>query len=123
MGQLKQIGQTAEILVFPGNGSRFEIRQIYRFSARDRIVALHWAEQISAAGFSKMVFEKPGPGSTEATGEFLLVYGRDSGWASWGIGCGEDGLTLWKSACGTTIGIFATMREALDRLEKLRPEG
>jgi hypothetical protein len=83
---------------------------------------LNWAETIFDAGYSRMVFEKPGAGSDE-TGEFLLVYSPNSAWASWGIGCGEDGLTLWKSACGTTIGTFATLREALDRLSALRPEG
>ena len=79
------------------------------------------AEQISASGYARVVFEEPDHGSD--TGEFMLVYQRNSNWASWGIGCGEGGLMLWKSACGTTIGTFATLREALDRLADLQPAG
>lgn len=120
MALARQHGGSAEILAFPGQRAPRHAPTARRFSLRDRIVALNWAETVFASGFARMVFEQPADGCGAEDGEFLLVYGRNSGWASWGIGCAEDGLMLWKSACGTTVGTFATLAEALDRLAALR---
>ncbi len=104
---------SAQILAFPGQPTKKNTREVHRFTPRDRITAHDRASAISAAGYARIAFEPPEP---DGCGEFLLVYGRDSKWASWGIGCGQDGLTLWKTACGTTVGIYETLAEALDNL-------
>ncbi len=113
MPHTKPLIASAKILAFPGHVVGNSVRHVHRFTPRDRIMALSWADAISAAGYARMAFE---PAEADGGGEFLLVYGRDSDWASWGIGCGQDGLTLWKTACGTTVGVYPTLAEALGHL-------
>lgn len=90
---------------------------VSRFSTRDRITALDWAQAAQRLGYTRVVFEAAEDLGETNTGEFLLVYAEGAPWASWGIGCGDEGMTLWHSARGTTIGRFATLAEALGRIQ------
>ena len=120
---------TARVIAFPGvtiGSARLAPadRPDHRFSIRDRIVALDWAEQALSLGLTRLTFEAAADlGGEEIDGdepgEFILIYAGGAAWASWGIGCGADGMTLWHSPRGKTIGRFATLREALDQVTAL----
>jgi len=84
-----------------------------RLTARDRIAALSWAEQVELHGYARIVIDTAGELSGHEPGDFMLIYPRDAVWARWGIGCGSQGLTLWHAASGATMGTFATMDQAL----------
>jgi len=87
-----------------------------RLSMRDRIEALSWAETIRQLGYTRVVFDTSAPELDPELGDFLLVYRRDAPWASWGVGCIEDGFMLWRPATGATIGWFPTLRGALENI-------
>ncbi len=107
------------VLAFPTRALGQGARMVHRFSMRDRITALDWACSDQSVGHSRLVFEAAEDIGDSETGEFLLVYADGAAWASWGIGCGALGMTLWHSARGTTIGRFDTLSEALDRIHAL----
>lgn len=90
-----------------------------RFSIVDRMAAQAWASSPLGLGYSRLAFEPAAPGEGAQSGEFLLIYARDCAWSSWGIGCDDDGLTLWHAPRGKTIGRFRTMRDALGRISEL----
>lgn len=108
---------TAQLIAFPGIRGVRGARTTSRFSMRDRIMALDWSDAVRPLGFTKLVFEDAGDFGDNETGEFVLIYEKCASWASWGIGYGERGMTLWRSACGTTMGQYATLGEALSALQ------
>jgi len=87
-----------------------------RLSARDRIEALSWADTVRQFGYTRVVLDTSAPDLDPDLGDFLLVYRRDAPWASWGVGCVEDGFMLWRPASGATIGWFPTLRGALENI-------
>jgi hypothetical protein len=87
-----------------------------RFSMRDRIEALRWAEAARASGYARVVLDTCAEALEPELGDFLLVYRRNAAWASWGVGCVEDGFMLWTSATGATVGRFATLTAALEKI-------
>lgn len=106
----------AVVIAFPGTGRRIAPSAVWRFSIRDRIVALDWERHSQSLGYTRVVFEAPEADFDGDAGEFLLVYAHGTSWAAWGVGCGPDGLTLWHAARGTTIGLFDTMKAALAQI-------
>lgn len=93
----------------------------YRFSIVDRMAAHSWTESARQLGYTKLVFEPAAQIDGAPSGEFLLVYARDCAWSSWGVGCDSDGLTLWHSPRGKTIGRFRCMQDALDKISEISP--
>ncbi|MDR3525164.1 MAG: hypothetical protein P4L66_13800 [Acetobacteraceae bacterium] len=79
---------------------------------RDRVTVHDWMIRVAATYGRVLVERAEGLGHAEP-GEYLLIYRRDSVWASWGIGCGIDGYVLWESIRGATVGIFPTLHTAL----------
>jgi hypothetical protein len=90
-----------------------------RFSIVDRMTAHSWAESAHELGYSRLVFEPAAHIDGAPEGEFLLIYARDCAWSTWGVGCDEDGLTLWHAPRGKTIGRFRTMHEALEQIRSI----
>lgn len=86
---------------------------------RDRMAALDWAEKARVLGITRLVVEAPDDRGLDDSGEFILIYERSTLWASWGIGFDHLGMILWRSACGTTIGYYETLPEALATLRNL----
>ncbi len=86
------------------------------FSVRDRILAHSWISDASSKGYGKLVFAHADGPSHAEPGEYLLVYRRDVAWAQWGIGCRQDGYTLWHATRGTTMGFFARLQLAFDAI-------
>ena len=84
-----------------------------RLSVVDRIAALRWSERSTQHGYSRIEFDRASEGSGHAPGDFMLIYPRGGVWARWGIGCGPDGLMLWNTANGVTVGTFSSMVETL----------
>jgi len=87
-----------------------------RFSTRDRIEALRWAEVARASGYTRVVLDTCAEALEPELGDFLLVYRRNANWASWGVGCVEAGFMLWSPATGATVGRFSTLAEALEKI-------
>ena len=87
-----------------------------RLSMRDRIEALRWADAARAFGYTRVVLESGAEPREPELGDFLLAYWRDASWATWGVGCVEDGFMLWRPATGATVGRFATLRAALEKI-------
>jgi hypothetical protein len=114
---------TGVVLVF----GRFPAVQrcvtVHRFSVRERILALEWAEASRALGFSRLMIEPAAECGDGEIREFMLIYTGDTSWASWGVGCGADGLTVWQSAWGNTIGVFESLRAAFSVIEQLSQTG
>lgn len=93
------------------------------FSTRDRIAALAWVERVRTIGFSRLVFEAAEQTAEEDWGAFILIYESSAAWASWGVGCAGRGYTLWRSACGTTMGVYDSLSAALDALAAFKSQG
>jgi hypothetical protein len=87
-----------------------------RFSMRDRIEALRWAEAARASGYTRVVLDTCAEALEPDLGDFMLVYRRDSNWASWGVGCVAEGFMLWSPATGVTVGGFSTLAAALEKI-------
>jgi len=83
-----------------------------RFSLRDRVTVHDWMLRVAGIYGRMLVERADGLGHAEP-GDYLLIYRRDSAWASWGIGCGIDGYLLWETIRGATVGIFPTLHTAL----------
>ncbi len=79
---------------------------------------LRWVERSERHGFTRIVFDSASERSGHEPGDYILIYGRDASWASWGIGFTESRLTLWNAATGVTIGSYTTMAETLCRVAK-----
>ncbi len=89
-----------------------------RFTPRDRSEALLWTQEAGLHGYTDILFESAGEGAGHEPGDYMLVYARDTKWASWGIASHADGLTLWNTASGITVGIFTSMRRTLAEIVK-----
>ena len=93
----------------------------HRFSVRDRICAVQWADSARSLGFTRMAIEPATESDDGESAEFLLIYAHGNSWATWGVACSAAGLVLWRSARGTTIGLFETLSAALAEIERLTP--
>lgn len=119
--QLSDMGQAVQpkVLSFSAvKRDRADVA-IRRFSIVDRMAALAWGESAQSLGYTKLVFEPAAHIDGAPAGEFLLIYARDCAWSSWGIGCDNDGLTLWHAPRGKTIGRFQDMQQALDKIRTI----
>ena len=85
----------------------------------DRLAVHAWTVESGAAEFGRISFEKADGLSQPGPREYMLFYGRNSVWASWGIGCVRDGYMLWQANRGITIGRYKTLRQALDELQRV----
>lgn len=108
-----------KVIPFPVKAEIQTSQAITLFSMSDKMAALNWAEKARLLGVTHISFEASDNYGDDDTGEFIMVYERASRWASWGIGCSTLGMTLWRSACGTTIGQFETLPKALEILSGL----
>jgi hypothetical protein len=111
--------ERGKVLAFPGSLRAPVPAAANRFSMKDRMTAYSWAEDARSLGYSRLVFEPAAEIDGVQAGEFLLIYGQNASWSAWGVGCDTDGLTLWHSPRGTTIGRFQSMHEALSRIQEL----
>jgi hypothetical protein len=114
---------TCQVLDFDRFAAAKRCVSVHRFSMRERILAIEWAEASRTLGFSRLMIEPAAECDDGEIREFLLIYSFDHSWASWGIACGADGLTVWQSARGTTIGVFQSLRAAFDVIERLGRTG
>ena len=111
------------IVAFPGPREAVGRRAVDGFNMRDRIAALAWVERARAIGFTRLVFEEAGRTIEEDFGPFIMIYESCASWASWGVGCAGRGYTLWRSACGTTMGVYESLSAALDALAAFKTQG
>jgi hypothetical protein len=87
-----------------------------RLSMRERIEAMRWAEMARGFGYTRVVLESCVEALEPDLGDYVMVYRRDASWASWGVGCVDDGFMLWRPETGVTVGLFATLRAALENI-------
>ena len=86
-----------------------------RFSAGDRLALLEWQNH-GASGYARLLIEDGQPGSLPDCAAYALIYRRGTSWASWGLtrrGGGSPGIMAWRCSTGATLGVYATMEEAL----------
>ena len=86
-----------------------------RFSASDRLALLEWQNR-GASGYARLLIEDGQPGSLPDCAAYALVYRRGTPWASWGLtrrGGRSPGIMAWRCSTGATLGVYATMAEAL----------
>ncbi|MCW3474102.1 hypothetical protein [Limobrevibacterium gyesilva] len=99
---------SAVILSFPPPA-----RPTNRFTARDRIEVLRWADSAREEGYTRVALDNSAQEDEPELGDFLLVYRRDALWASWGVGCCDGGFIVWRPADGTTTGWYPCLKKAL----------
>ena len=86
-----------------------------RFSTGDRLALLEWQNR-GAAGYARLLIEDGQPGCLPDCAAYALIYRRGTSWASWGLtrrGGGMPGIMAWRCSTGATLGVYATMEEAL----------
>ena len=105
----------AEIIQFPTPTRR----NCNRMSVRDRIEALRWSDVAAELGYSRVLIDTSEHEDGLELGDFMLVYRQGTNWASWGVGCTQEGFMLWHPQTGETIAHFPTLTEALRRIQAL----
>ncbi len=103
-----QTSSSAQIIPFPivpriGN----------ELTARNRAEALDW---VNASGYARISFDSSRAWGNPELGDFMLIYRRDVGWSSWGVGCCDGGFLVWCPATSATLGWFTGLGEALDAI-------
>ena len=86
-----------------------------RFSTGDRLALLEWQNR-GASGYARLLIEDGQPGSLPDCAAYALIYRRGTPWASWGLtrrGGRSPGVMAWRCSTGATLGVYATMEEAL----------
>lgn len=80
-----------------------------RFTWRDRIDLLAWAETARALGICRVALERPEP----EMGEFALLYDGPAEWARWAVARDGGAYLLWSPNSGETVGSFPSLAAAL----------
>ncbi|MEJ1975242.1 MAG: hypothetical protein WDN49_03425 [Acetobacteraceae bacterium] len=80
------------------------------------MAACEWELTAVAYGFDRIVIHEQVGGEAPEDGDFVLVYRSGDRWARWGAARQGTHILLWRCANGAEVGIFPTMRQALDAL-------
>jgi hypothetical protein len=96
---------SAKIIPFP-----IVPRSRNELSARHRAEALNW---INTSSYARISFDSSRAWGNPELGDFMLIYRRDAGWSSWGVGCCDGGFMVWCPATSATLGWFTGLSEAL----------
>ncbi len=80
-----------------------------RFTWRDRINLLEWAETAGALGICRVSLERP----EAEMGDFALFYDATTEWARWAVARDGGGYLLWSPNSGETVGLFPSLAAAL----------
>ncbi len=80
-----------------------------RFTWRDRIDLLKWAETAGPLGICRVSLERP----EAEVGDFVLLYDSAAEWARWAVARDGAGYLLWSPNSGETIGSFPSLAAAL----------
>ncbi len=102
---------TAIIISFPT-----EPDDSHKLLARDKAEACAWEEVAMAHGFNRIVIHEQLGSQGPEDGDFVLIYRTGDRWARWGAARQGKGVLLWRCANGAQVGVYTTMREALETL-------
>ena len=89
-----------------------------RFTTTDRLALADWQNR-GASGYARVLIEDGRPGTLPDCGAYALVYRLDASWACWGLTRrfgAAPGIMAWRCSTGATLGLYATMDEALRAL-------
>ena len=102
---------TAVIIAFPRVPEA-----AHKLLSVDKAAACEWEFGATAYGFDRIVIHEQIGGQSPEEGDFVLIYRMGDRWARWGAARQGSQILLWRCANGVEVGIFPTMREALDAL-------
>ena len=102
---------TAIIISFPT-----EPDDSHKLLGRDKAEACAWEEIAMAHGFNRIVIHEQLGSRGPEEGDFVLIYRTGDRWARWGAARQGKGILLWRCANGAQVGIYPTMKAALDTL-------
>jgi len=105
----KSAPTTAMIMPFPTPKPRPN-----RLTVADLQDAEDWASGLSKLWCKLVVYESPA--HDEEIGDFISIYKLGQSWASWGVARRGGSIVLWRADCGSDLGIFSRMRDALDAI-------
>lgn len=91
----------------------FRARPANRMTRQDRYDAIDWAERARKIGYTRIAFDSSGDDDDPELGDFLLIYGHDTMWHSWGVGRRGGKFEVWRAADGRTVTTESTIRTAL----------
>lgn len=87
------------------------------FSASERIAALRWVEDVRSLGIARIEFDHGMLSGRDGGRDYVLIYERGRGWASWGIRCSRRGYALWHAPSFRDMGRYGTLGAALAGVE------
>ena len=88
------------------------------FTTADRLALADW-QTLGASGYARVLIEDGQPGTLPDCGAYALVYRPGESWACWGLTRrlgAVPGIMAWRCSTGATLGLYATMDEALRAL-------
>lgn len=100
------------IIPFPSPLSRPCPRN--RLTVKDRLAAAEWAAGPASAWYTLVVCADPG--ESEEIGDFISIYKLGQRWASWGLARRDSNVILWRTDCGSDLGPFGNVRDALEAI-------
>jgi len=100
---------TSIVIPFPGPKPRPN-----RLAIADIQEAEEWAGGLSRLWCKLVIYESPA--EDEEIGDFISIYKLGQSWASWGAARRGRNVVLWRADCGSDLGIFSRMRDALDAI-------
>ena len=84
-----------------------------RFTVQDRIDVLRWQTE-AARTPGRVAVHGPYPADDPDIGDHVLVYRRGEAWARWAVTREGGVCRVWCFAENRALGVFASMRAALD---------
>ncbi len=85
----------------------------YKLLAVDKIDICRWEAEGGAPGVSRIAIHE-GDGACEGDADVALLYAPGVEWARWGVARRGGSILLWQCRDGQDLGLFDTMREALN---------
>jgi hypothetical protein len=85
-----------------------------RLTILDLQEAEEWASGLPSLWCKLVIYESPP--EDEEIGDFISIYKLGQSWASWGAARRGASIVLWRADCGSDLGIFSRMRDALEAI-------
>ena len=103
------------IVIFPRQPRRPAYGGIEPFKLRtaDKIEICRWEAEGGSPGVARITIHE-GSGVCEEDADVALLYAPSVPWARWGVARRDSLLLLWRCNDGQDLGLFGTMREAID---------
>ena len=92
----------------------------FKLRAADKIDICRWEAEGGSHGVARIAIHE-GSGVCEEDADVALLYAPSVPWARWGVARRGSELLLWRCNDGQDLGLFGSMREAIDAASFGRP--